>query len=74
MSRDVMLHISETLDIEARRLLSASLDEQLDVGVAARNSSRPHLLFLPADMSKARPQAVLEAVRKMGYHARLVDL
>ncbi len=74
MSQDLMLHVSEILDSEARRSLLAYLDEQLGVGVAALNSSKPHLLFFPADISKAPPHAVLEAVRRKGYHARLVDL
>ena len=74
MAQDVMLHVSEILDSEARRSLLAYLDEQLGIGAAALNSSKPHLLFFPAGISKAPPHAVLEAVRRKGYHARLVDL
>ncbi len=74
MSQDVMVHISETLDSRSRRALLAYLDEHMGVGVAALESNKPHLLFLPADISKAPPHIVLEAVRKKGYHARLVDL
>ena len=74
MSQDVMLHISETLDTKERHALRAYLDEYLGVGVAARESRKPHLLFLPADISKAPPHTVLEAVQKKGYHAKLVDL
>jgi hypothetical protein len=74
MTRDILLHIDETLEPPQQQVLRSGLAEQFGITPRAHNSSKPHLLFLPCDPLKAPPHAVLEAVRQAGYHAQLVDL
>lgn len=74
MTRDILLHIDETLDAQQKTALRHELARRFAIDAAAHDSDKPHLLFLPSDPRKAPPHAVLEAVRRAGYHAQLVDL
>ncbi|MCG6941425.1 MAG: hypothetical protein LJE69_09250 [Thiohalocapsa sp.] len=74
MSRDLLLHIQEPLDADARRALLAHLERSLGLTAPSHVSAKPHLLFCPADADRVPPHVVLQAVRERGYHARLVDL
>jgi hypothetical protein len=69
-----MLHFKETLDAEQRQSLLAYLAERLRVEATVHRSHKPHLLFVPADPTKATPHRIVDAVRKKGYDVRLVDL
>ncbi|NEV64042.1 hypothetical protein [Thiorhodococcus minor] len=74
MSRDVMLHIEELLDSEARQALLDHLEQRLGLEAPPHASDKPHLLFCAADPQKAPRHLVLKAVKEQGYQARLVDL
>jgi hypothetical protein len=71
MSQGLMLHIREDLSSEELRRLTERIAREHGVNVDAQISSKPHLHFLS---SETPPHVVLQAVRKQGYHACLVDL
>ena len=74
MYRDVMLHVSQDLSTDALRSLGAHVDRRMGVKVKAHASSKPHLFFFEADLDRAPPHAIVEAVRDYGCDAKLVDL
>lgn len=69
---DVMIHVSEELDIEARSALEARMRD-LDGVIAPRfNPGKEHLLVVAFDPDKASPAELLGTVRAAGYAAQLV--
>lgn len=69
---DVMIHVSEKLDIEARSALEARMRD-LDGVIAPRfNPGKEHLLVVAFDPDKASPAELLGTVRAAGYAAQLV--
>lgn len=69
---DVMIHINEKLDIEARSALEARMRD-LDGVIAPRfNPGKEHLLVVAFDPDKACPAELLGTVRAAGYAAQLV--
>ena len=69
---DVMIHINEKLDIEARSALEARM-RNLDGVIAPRfNPGKDHLLVVAFDPDKARPAELLGMVQAAGYAAQLV--
>lgn len=69
---DVMIHVSEKLDIEARRALETRM-RALDGVIAPRfNPGREHLLVVAFDPDKIRPAGLLASIKTAGYAAQLV--
>lgn len=69
---DVMIHIPENLDTEARSVLESRMRD-LDGVIAPRfNPGKEHLLVVAFDPDKARPAELLGTVRAAGYAAQLV--
>lgn len=74
MSQELMLHFDAVLDADERESLSSRLHAEFGAQAEMRDSSKPHLLFVSVDLQKASPHQVLEAVRRWGHQAQLVDL
>ncbi|OIP17706.1 MAG: hypothetical protein AUK53_01975 [Betaproteobacteria bacterium CG2_30_59_46] len=71
---DVMIHIHEDLDTEARSALEARMRD-LDGVIAPRfNPGKEHLLLVAFDPDKAHPADLLGAVKTAGYTAQLVGV
>ncbi|MFA7242663.1 MAG: hypothetical protein WC091_21365 [Sulfuricellaceae bacterium] len=69
---DVMIHVSENLDSEARSALEAQMRD-LDGVIAPRfNSGKDHLLVVAFDPDKSRPIELLGAIQAAGYSAQLI--
>lgn len=69
---DVMIHIPENLDTEARSALESRMRD-LDGVIAPRfNPGKDHLLVVAFDPDKARPAELLGMVQAAGYAAQLV--
>ena len=71
MSQGLMLHIRENLSSEKLQGLTERIEREQGLKVDAQVSSKPHLHFVS---SETPPHVVLQAVRKQGYHACLIDL
>jgi len=71
---DIMIHINETLNEEARRTLEHSL-RKLDWVIAPRfNAGRNHLLMVTYDLDKTTTARLLARTRDAGYTAQLVGM
>ena len=69
---DVMIHINEPLNVEARSSLEETM-RQIDGVVAPRfNPGKEQLLVVAFDPDKASAAALLEKARAAGYTAQLV--
>lgn len=69
---DVMIHIPENLDTEARSVLESRMRD-LDGVIAPRfNPGKEHLLVVAFDPDKTRSVDLLSAVKTAGYNAQLV--
>lgn len=69
---DVMIHIPENLDAEARGTLE-TLMRSLDGVIAPRfNPGKEHLLVVAFNPDITRPAKLLDAVRASGHAAQLV--
>lgn len=69
---DVMIHIPENLDTEARSALESRM-RNLEGVIAPRfNPGREHLLVVAFDPDKTRPADLLGVVKTAGYTAQLV--
>jgi hypothetical protein len=74
MTRDLMLHIEETLSSDERLALMTHLRDRFELTGEIHPSTKPHLLFVPGDPARVPSHALVEAVRRFGYHAQAVDL
>jgi hypothetical protein len=67
---DVVLHLNETLDSNARHELEDQM-RSIDGVICPRFSdSRPHLMIVAYDPDRLRTGDVLNEVRRKGYHAQ----
>ena len=71
MSQGLMLHVRENVSSEELQRLTERIEREHGFNVDAQISSKPHLHFVSSETS---PHVFLQAVRKQGYHACLVDL
>lgn len=71
MSQGLMLHIRECLSSEELQGLTKRIEREHGLSLHAQTSSKPHLHFVSTETP---PHVLLQAVRKQGYHACLVDL
>lgn len=71
---DVMIHIDQTLSVEARAAMEERM-RQIDGVLAPRfNPGKEHLLLVAFNPDLARPAALLGAVRASGYSAQLIGV
>ena len=69
---DIMIHINEPLNVEARCDLEEAM-RQIDGVVAPRfNPGKEHLLVIAFDPEKTNTAALLGKARAAGYTAQLV--
>jgi len=67
---DVVLHVNETLDAQARRNLEDQM-RAIDGVIAPRfNDRRTHLMIVAYDPDRLSTGALLEQVQRRGYHAQ----
>ena len=71
---DVVLHIDETLDPEGESRLQETLSAVPGVTGIRHNPARGHLWVVNFEPNRLRPQAVLGAAERAGYHGELVGL
>jgi 3-hydroxy-3-methylglutaryl CoA synthase len=71
---DVMIHINETLNEEARIALEKSM-QKIDGVVSPRfNAGKEHLLVIANDTEKTSTATLLAKTRAAGYTAQLVGM
>lgn len=67
---DVVIHVNETLDTQARRDLEDRI-RGIDGVIAPRfNDHTPHLMVVAYDPSRVRTKTLLDAVLSQGFHAQ----
>jgi len=67
---DVVLHVNETLDPNARHELEDQM-RSIDGVICPRfNERTPHLMMVAYDPDRLRTGDVLNEVRRKGYHAQ----
>jgi hypothetical protein len=67
---DVVIHVNETLDMDARHNLEDQMRE-IDGVIAPRfNERRPHLMIVAYDPEHTSTMTLLDAVRNRGYNAQ----
>lgn len=69
---DIMIHVADCLTHDQRQAIEGSLRE-ID-GVIAPRFNKPHLLVVLYSAGKTTSAALLQAVTRAGYRARLVGL
>jgi hypothetical protein len=71
---DVMIHINESLDEEARNALENAM-QKVDGVVSPRfNAGKAHLLMIAYDTEKTSTAVLLDKTRAAGYTAQLVGM
>ena len=71
---DVMIHINESLDEEARAALEDAMLKIEGVVSPRFNPGKEHLLVIAYDADKTSTAALLEKARARGYTAQLVGM
>jgi hypothetical protein len=67
---DVVIHVNETLDMQARRELEDQMRE-IDGVIAPRfNDRKIHLMIVAYDPDHTRTKELLDVVNRQGYHAQ----
>jgi hypothetical protein len=67
---DVVIHVNETLDSEARRDIEDQM-RAIDGVIAPRfNDRRPHLMIVAYNPDHTRTGDLLNEVRRQGHHAQ----
>jgi hypothetical protein len=67
---DVVIHVNETLDAQARHALEDQMRE-IDGVIAPRfNDRKIHLMIVAYDPEQTSTLMLLDAVRGRGYHAQ----
>lgn len=69
---DIMIHINESLDQEARNSLENSMRDIEGVISPRFNTGKEHLLLIAFDPGKTTTKVLLEQTRAAGYTAQLV--
>jgi len=71
---DVMIHINESLNDEARTTLEKEIQKVEGVVSSRFNPGKAHLLMVAFDLEKTSPAALLEKSRATGYTTQLVGM
>ena len=71
---DVMIHIKESLDDEARSSLESAMQKIEGVVSPRFNAGKDHLLMVAYDTEKTSTAVLLEKTRSAGYTAQLVGM
>jgi len=71
---DVMIHIKEPLNEEARTALESALQKVEGVVSPRFNPGKEHLLMVAYDTERTSTAALLEKTRTAGYTAKLVGM
>jgi hypothetical protein len=71
---DVMIHIKEPLNDDARTALENSLQKVEGVVSPRFNPGKEHLLMIAYDTEKTSTAVLLEKARTAGYTAQLVGM
>lgn len=71
---DVMIHINESLDEEARTSLENALQKIEGVVSPRFNAGKEHLLMIAYDTEKTSTAVLLANARAAGYTAQLVGM
>jgi hypothetical protein len=71
---DVMIHINESLDEEARAALENALQKVEGVVSPRFNAGKAHLLMVAYDTDTTSTAVLLEKTRAEGYRAQLVGM
>jgi hypothetical protein len=67
---DVVIHVNETLDTQARHDLEDQMRD-IDGVIAPRFNDRwPHLMIVAYDPDHTRTKELLNVVQRQGYHAQ----
>lgn len=71
---DVMIHINESLNEEARAALENAMQKVEGVVSPRFNTGKEHLLMIAYDTEKTSTAVLLEKARAAGYTAQLVGM
>ena len=71
---DVMIHINETLNDEARNALENKMRKIEGVISPGFNAGKEHLLLIAYNSEKTSTAVLLEKTREAGYTAQLVGM
>jgi len=71
---DVMIHINESLNEEARTSLENTMRKVDGVISPGFNAGKEHLLLIAYDTEKTNTAILLEKARAAGYTAQLVGM
>ena len=71
---DVMIHINESLNEEARTSLENTMRKVEGVVTPRFNTGKEHLLVIAYDTEKTNTAVLLEKARAAGYTAQLVGM
>jgi hypothetical protein len=71
---DVMIHINETLNTEARASLESAMRGIEGVVSPRFNAGKEHLLVIAYNTTKTSASALLEKARAQGYTAQLIGM
>lgn len=71
---DIMIHINESLNEEARNDLEHALQKVEGVVSPRFNPGKEHLLMIAYDTDKTTTSVLLEKTRAAGYGAQLVGM
>jgi len=71
---DVMIHINESLSVEARGALENAIRRVEGVVLPRFNAGKEHLLMVAFDPKKTSAADLLERTRAAGYTAQLVGM
>jgi hypothetical protein len=71
---DVMIHINESLDEEARSSLENVMQKVEGVVSPRFNAGKEHFLMIAYDTEKTSTAVLLEKARAAGYTAQLVGM
>lgn len=69
---DIMIHVSNNLNLEQKQLVENQLRE-ID-GVIAPRFNTEHLLVIYFNLDKTKSSVLLNTVKSIGYQAQLVGI
>lgn len=71
---DVMLHVDESLDEQARERVKDSLRDMTGIASVRSTEHTPHLFVVEYDPTTVKSSDILHRVTGAGLHAELVGL
>ena len=71
---DVILHIDETVDHQAREEIQDLLRQMDGVMAADSHDEKPHLMVVGYDPDRTNSSDILKSVKDRGLHAELIGL